>query len=284
MKTILYTATKQHAKGCDCSKCKPKGQVLIIDSHCHAGSGGGFQGPWNARASLKKYLPWAKEAGIDKTVIFSTFHHDYSLANAQVHAITRQHPGRLYGFAFINARRDAGKVKKMVHTAVHRYGFLGLKLHRHDAPISREVCDVAREYRLPVLYDVMGKVETVGLFAKEYPDVNFIIPHLGSFADNWKVQVHCITYLERYKNVYTDTSGIKRFDILQEAVGRAGADKFLFGSDGPWLHPGVELEKVFALTLEPAEERKILSGNFLRLAGIRKGNGELERGRAVKVV
>jgi hypothetical protein len=48
-------------------------------------------------------------------------------------------------------------------------------------------------------------------------------------------------------------------------VKRAGARKVLFGSDGPWLHPGVELAKVRALRLAPQDERKVLAGNLLRL-------------------
>lgn len=47
----------------------------------------------------------------------------------------------------------------------------------------------------------------------------------------------------------------------------AGAEKILFGSDGPWLHPGVELAKVHALGLPPADEALILGGNLLRLIG-----------------
>jgi uncharacterized protein len=48
-------------------------------------------------------------------------------------------------------------------------------------------------------------------------------------------------------------------------VQRAGAGKILFGTDGPWLHPGVELSKVYALGLSPVEKRKVLAENFLRL-------------------
>jgi predicted TIM-barrel fold metal-dependent hydrolase len=56
-----------------------------------------------------------------------------------------------------------------------------------------------------------------------------------------------------------------RFDLLEEAVARAGAHKVLFGSDGPWLHPGLELAKVRALNLSRSEETLILGGNWLRL-------------------
>ena len=69
----------------------------------------------------------------------------------------------------------------------------------------------------------------------------------------------------RHPNIYTDTSGVRRFDLLEQAVRRAGARKVLFGSDGPWLHPAVELAKVRALELPPDDEALVLGGNFLRL-------------------
>jgi predicted TIM-barrel fold metal-dependent hydrolase len=165
----------------------------------------------------------------------------------------------------VHARRDRGQIARLVGTAVTSYGFVGIKVHRHDAPISREICEVARRHRVPVLYDVAGEVAPVELFATAYPDVGFIIPHLGSFADDWRAQLALIDMLARHPNVYTDSAGVRRFDLLVQAVRRAGAGKLLFGSDGPWLHPGVELEKIYALGLAPADERRVLAGNFLRL-------------------
>jgi hypothetical protein len=59
-------------------------------------------------------------------------------------------------------------------------------------------------------------------------------------------------------------------DLLQQAVQRAGAYKILFGSDGPWLHPALELEKIRMLGLSRAEEGLIMGQNLLRLiAGVR---------------
>lgn len=238
---------------------------MIIDSHCHAGTGDGLTGPWDTSAPLKDYLRWADQYGIAKTVIFAPFHSDYLEANREVARIVARRPGRFWGYAFVHAQRDRGRVGAMVREAVERHGFRGIKLHRHDGRITREVCAVARRYRLPVLYDVMGDVSHAELVAREYPDVVFIIPHLGSFADDWRAQLALIDPLTRLPNVYTDTSGIRRFDILAEAVRRAGARKFLYGSDGPWLHPGVELEKVRALGLSPADEALVTGGNLLRI-------------------
>ena len=42
---------------------------------------------------------------------------------------------------------------------------------------------------------------------------------------------------------------------------------FIFGSDGPWLHPGVELSKIFYLKAPAAETERMLSGNILSILG-----------------
>lgn len=238
---------------------------MIIDCHCHAGKGDGLTGPWDTNAPLGKYLLRASRAGIDRTVLFAAFHSDYAIANREVGRIVRSRPDRFYGFAFINPKRDAGRVRAMIEEAVTRHGFVGIKVHRHDAPITREICESARVFSLPVLYDVVGEVSVVELLAEEYPDVTFIIPHLGSFSDDWRAQLALIDHLVRHPNVYADTSGVRRFDLLDQAVRRAGPKKILFGSDGPWLHPAVELAKIKALRLSAADEQLILGRNFLRL-------------------
>jgi predicted TIM-barrel fold metal-dependent hydrolase len=238
---------------------------MIIDAHCHAGKGDGLTGPWDTDAPLKKYLLRARAAGIERSVLFAAFHSDYGAANREVANIVAENPRRFYGFAFVNPARDRGRIYLLIKQAVTQFGFCGIKVHRHDAGITREVCDAAREFSLPVIYDVTGEVSVCELLAEEYPDVNFIIPHLGSFADDWKAQLALIDHLARHPNIYTDTSGVRRFDLLEQAVKRAGAKKILFGSDGPWLHPGVELAKIYALDLSANDEKLILGNNFLRL-------------------
>lgn len=238
---------------------------MIIDCHCHAGIGDGLSGPWDTNASLKQYLPRALRVGIERTVLLAAFHSDYATANREVARIVRTRPARFYGFAFVHPQRDRGRVATMVAEAVQDYGFVGIKAHRHDATLTREVCEVARRFRLPVMYDVIGEISIVELLASEYPDVPFIIPHLGSFADDWRAQLALIDHLVRHPNIHTDTSGVRRFDLLEQAVRRAGAQKILFGTDGPWLHPAVELAKVRALGLTLVEERLVLGENFLRL-------------------
>lgn len=238
---------------------------MIIDAHCHAGPGDGFSGPWDTAAPLGDYLRRCDAAGINRTNLLAAFHSDYAVANEEVGRIIASDPGRFTGFAFVHAERDRGRVLALVRHAVFDLGMCGIKLHRHDARISREVCEVAEQLRLPVLYDVVGEVATAALLARSFPTVPFVIPHLGSFADDWQAQLAFTDLLAAHRNLFTDTSGVRRFDLLVRAVRRAGPQKILFGSDGPWLHPGVELAKVELLGLPPSEKRLVLGGNFLRL-------------------
>lgn len=240
---------------------------MIIDCHCHAGPGDGLSGPWDSNAGLGRYLRRAREAGIDRVALLATFHSDYAQANSEVARMVSARPQQFYAYAFVHAARDRGRIGAMVRTAVQDNGFIGIKVHRHDARISGEVCDAARVFGVPVLYDPMGDVAVAELLAAQYPDVNFIFPHLGSFGDDWAAQLALIDHLARHKNIYADSSGVRRFDLLQQAVHRAGPHKILFGSDGPWLHPGLELEKIRLLHLPERDEQLILGGNFLRLTG-----------------
>ena len=238
---------------------------MIIDCHCHAGKGDAMTAPWNTDAPLGAYLRRARAAGINRTVVFPAFHSDYVSANRELARIVAKNTARLTGLAMVHCTRDHGRILEMLQRAMRQYRFRGVKVHGHESMPTRELCDAARELRVPILVDVAGKAHVIDMFAPQYPEVNFIIPHLGSFADDWRAHERVIEQITRYPNVYADTSGVRRFDYLVQAVKRAGPRKILFGSDGPWLHPGVELYKIQMLGLPREAEALILGGNAKRL-------------------
>lgn len=213
----------------------------------------------------------------------SAFHSDYAEANAQVARIVARHPGRFIGFAFVHAVRDAGRIFQMVEHAVKKWSFRGIKVHGHEAMPTREVCETARTLRLPLLVDVTSRAEVMDMLAPQYPDVNFIIAHLGSNTDDFRAHQQVVYQLARYPNVFADTSGVRQYHYLVEAIKHAGPQKLLFGSDGPWLHPGVEIQKIRLLGLPPEKEALILGGNILRLfrpANAAAKTAPISRGRA----
>jgi len=90
--------------------------------------------------------------------------------------------------------------------------------------------------------------------------------------------------IARYPNVYVDPSAVRQFDYLVQAVRRAGPRKLLFGSDGPWMHPGLELHKIRLLGLPPEKEGLVLGGNMLRfLRRARSGKAAAPVVRSVEI-
>ena len=85
------------------------------------------------------------------------------------------------------------------------------------------------------------------------------------------VHTHLVDQLRRFPNVYADTSGVRYWECLVQAIKRAGPHKILFGSDGPLLHPGVELHKIKMLGLPASEQALITGGNIARLLFIKGG-------------
>jgi uncharacterized protein len=254
---------------------------MIIDFHCHAGTGEAMTAPWTTTAPLGRYLRRARRCGITQTVVMPTFNRDSRRANRELARIVRSHPRRLVGFAWVDPLRDEGHVEELVDEAVHRLGLVGLKVHGERALPTREVCTAAQRFGLPVIVDLHGRAHAAGLFASQYPSVRFVLAHLGSFADDWRAHEAVIDLLTRHRNLWADTSGVRRFDYLVEAMRRAGPLKLVFGSDGPWLHPAVELRKIELLGLSPAAFKAVVAGNAGELLSREAQLGLSWRARAV---
>jgi predicted TIM-barrel fold metal-dependent hydrolase len=236
----------------------------VIDAHCHAGIGDLLGGDGDDDRALRRYERRAGDAGIDGAVLFAPLTADHRRANARVARIARRRPDRYRWFILVHPDKDWGSVFTLVDRAA-RQACCGIKVHWSDGVMTGEIAAAAQRRRMPVIYDPRGDVDRVAAFAAAYPDVAWIIPHLSSFADDWRAQVALVDLLERRPNVFADTAGVRYFDVLADAVRRAGATKVLFGSDGPLLHPGVELAKIDALDLTPSDTALVAGGNILRL-------------------
>ena len=235
---------------------------LVIDAHCHAGTGQQMQAPWNTRADVQVTLQHMAEAGIDRTIIFPINNSDYERPNQEVAEICAQHPGKFIGFAKHDPQQEAGRIGRLLRREVEQLRLRGLKLHRLP---TREVLDAVEELRIPILYHPERVVNFFNI-ASEYPKVNFVMAHLGNFASrDWSEHLEAISMARRFPNVFLETSSVVFFKFLEMAAREVGADKLIFGSDGPELDSRVELYKVKLLKLSPADEAKVLGGNISRL-------------------
>jgi predicted TIM-barrel fold metal-dependent hydrolase len=240
--------------------------MRVVDSHVHLGTAGVPLGPADPEQSFALWRTRAAAVGIHHAVLMAAPVGTYAAANDAVAAIARREPGNWLWYVFVNPATDRGRVGELV-AAAHARGACGIKVHWSDGPATDEVALAASRFSMPVLYDPGGDVGRVVHLAVRHPGVPWIVPHLSSFADDWRAQKKLIGMLVRLPNLFTDTSGVRYFDLLEEAVARAGAHKVLYGSDGPYLHPAPEIAKIMALTLCPEARALVLGGNVLRLTG-----------------
>ena len=252
---------------------------MIVDFHCHAGRGDGLSGPWSptlrsdrisaAPARPASAAPWFSPASTPTTT---------SQRRARPHRRRQPIPHRLR-LRPPHARRRPDR--RDVGTAVRDYGFRGVKSTARRPPHPRALRR-GPKISHPVLFDVIGRSHVLHLLAPQYPDVPFVVAHLGSFWDDWRAQQQMVDILARYPNVYADTSGrCARFDYLVEAVRAPARASSSSAPTAPGSTPASSSRRS-ASSIAPGSGALIMGGNAQRLMR-RTGGGplplRLRRGR-----
>lgn len=181
-------------------------------------------------------------------------------------------PDRLHGFARLHPGYGAQAIE-LLRTAVNDLGFVGLKLHpvstlSHPAgPDTVALVREAAELGVPVLFhcgdEPMTTPYQIAPLAQKVPAAQIILGHMGGYyhVDD------AIAAAERYPNLYLETSAMPFPHKVREAVQRIGAERVLFGSDGPVCSPVLEVEKVRQADLAEADAVQVLGGTLRRLLG-----------------
>jgi len=109
---------------------------------------------------------------------------------------------------------------------------VGIKLHPLYHAYSLEehadtIFSLASRHKVVVLIHVEKEANYILPMADKYPEVTFVVAHLGGEA-----YVDAVEFA-KHKNVYTDTSGIASSNnlMIEYAYSRIGADHILFGTD-----------------------------------------------------
>ncbi|MEB2836774.1 MAG: amidohydrolase family protein [Desulfurococcales archaeon] len=105
--------------------------------------------------------------------------------------------------------------------------------------------------------------------ARRHRDLVIVVAHLGSYSA-LKPGIYfdeALRLIERYDNVYADTSAVDSF-LVELAVERVGYDKLLFGSDYPYV-TGLTIadfvESILRMNIEWRAKMAILRWNAERL-------------------
>jgi predicted TIM-barrel fold metal-dependent hydrolase len=240
---------------------------MIIDSHAHMGEGFYKEDPVQSFIPAERIVKMAREAGVDKTIVFPVNYPEYSGAMREIYTAVQQFPGELIGYARVNPEND--NARAVMRQAIEEFGFKGLKLHPGNdkwtvnSRETRGLLDMARDYGIPALFDPVVQLDDIFALTREYPTLNFIIAHMGGFYD-WRTIERCIALAEELPNVYLDTPFAMVHVMIRKAAERIPS-KLIFGTDAPAIHPAVELAKIRSLALPEEVEEKILGGNISRV-------------------
>jgi predicted TIM-barrel fold metal-dependent hydrolase len=243
---------------------------VIIDFHTHVDEAPAFG--WIDPP--EKIVALLDEAGIDRAVIMT--YTDLPGLNSRaleyiVEAASR-FKDRLIPFVRLNPNHT-GEMPAILTRAV-ALGVRGVKLHPTTTlahPAGEATTGLLRqcaELGLPALFhcgdDPYTTPQALGLAADQVPECSIILGHMGGYLH----VEDAIDEAERHPNLYLETSAMPHPGRIAAAVRRIGADRVIFGSDGPGCNPALELGKVRRLQLNPVDEELVLSGNATRLLGI----------------
>ena len=182
------------------------------------------------------------DEGIEEGLVF---HPD----NAYVRDVVESVPGA-YGLVWANPRLP-GFLDEAAALLEHPE-FLGVKLHplldgyHPNDPVLHPLYELLVERDLPVLVHCGHPIFTLPWSIEEavvaFPELRLVLGHMGH--GNIVYINASIDVAARNPNVYLETSGMPMHTKIREAVERIGADRVMYGSDAPFHHPRVEMEKV----------------------------------------
>ncbi len=236
---------------------------MIVDGHVHVKGGDRYKREFRPAEILR----CMDEAGIDKSVIFSI-----CLPSRPSNALTmdcyRAAPDRFIPFSHVIVEEGRGALDELVRS-FDQDAMRGLKLHCGEMkepswellePVLAMCCD----YEAPVLIDMANNLPLAREMAQQMPELQVIIAHLGA-PDDEDLAEQFIILAETHANLYLDASYCHRPWKIPEAIRRLGADRVIFGSDGPLIHPAIELAKIRVCNLNDEDFAKVTCDNIMSL-------------------
>ena len=232
-------------------------EVPIIDAHVHVGK------DWDgSEVHEGELIQVMDENHISRALVFPFNEMDsgknFLLANRKNLGLQSRYEGRILSGFRIDPKEEFSETLDFAE----KNRFPVMKLHptaqefKVSSPLFRNLLDdlQARRYR-PVVYlhtdiipvegthcDRLNCPRDVLKVARRYLDFCFVIAHCGRWCDETREGIG------KVDNVFIDTSIAPLF-VIKKSLSIVGAQRVVFGSDYPYSHPRIELEKIFLLNL-----------------------------------
>ena len=195
------------------------------------------------------------------------------LDNEVAYKAMQKYPGRIEGCVYVNPLEPdcLDLIDKYV-----KLGFKAIKLQplRHDYCADSEsvdpILDKADEHRIPVCihsgHPPYSLPWQIGLLAERHPNCKVLMIHMGH---GHGVYIDAaLKMARRYPNIYLEMSGMPMHTKIKEAYDTVGHDRIMFGTDGPFHHPTVEMQKVLMCGVDEQDLEDIFYNNAKKLFNV----------------
>lgn len=218
---------------------------MIIDTHTHIGRSLGF----NMKESDILYM--MEKYGISHCIVSNTecathdhkqrklpffLYKNHIKTNRRAIAFARENKGRISVAMWVNPYKDPKEIEELIKDSLDVV--VAIKFHpyhskmRFDSKETQRYIELAKKYSLPVVTHTGNSecddVQLVYNVAKKYPDVNFVMVHMGLGTDNEKA----IKLISKLPNLFGDTTWVSTKSTLK-FLDVCGDEKIVFGSDAP---------------------------------------------------
>lgn len=219
--------------------------IMIIDSHTHIGKMLNFNMPGEMLlSSMENYgVAFSLTSTINCTEtdhsqipIPTEMQHSQYLSNKQAVDFAKASGGKVGVLLWIKPRFETCDDDFKSLYLKNKDVVYGLKMHPYHSKLPldnknvEKYLDFASEYRLPMLIhtatEECSKPQGVYNAAKKYPNINFVMGHLGLGSDNKQA----LSLLTQLPNLYGDTCWVDPQNII-DFINNGNEDKLMFGTD-----------------------------------------------------
>lgn len=193
---------------------------------------------------------------------------------------SRKYPGRIFPLLWAMPHTGGATTELKRFIKDNRSELFGLKFHPYlnQTPFDSQLIDpyikLAAEFNLPVTVHTASTSESapakVAAVALKYPEVDFLLIHMGLYTDNEE----SINLILQQPNLYGDTTWVSPENTIK-LIQRGGIDKIMFGTDAPiagidgYSNPMVQTYMHdWKNELSNSDYNKLMSENVIRFFSI----------------
>lgn len=243
---------------------------MIIDGHIHVGDWV-YKHYSSLSVKVSELNQLLDRCGIDGAVLFPTDKRDNENLLNQIKEFGRK---RYWFFPWINPKEN--RWREFLEKNIEYIN--GIKVHSSldgimggiTNPVYEPLIEFAKTEKL-IMYVHSGRWKEAASYtfvlemARKYREINFIIAHLGGNHEELKIKAPEDLKKTRLDNVFFDISATREFWAIEKGIKLVGAEKFIFGSDYPVMHPKMALECIDVLNISDREKTLILGENIFNM-------------------